>query len=257
MTKLNPFKTDGVDEKLSWEKPERKDQAGSLIIFGGASLKLKEVDSIFKSAKKYGVGQVSALVPESLSKVFKREDPYLIPLLYDSHFGLSDQGLRTFQDEFSLSDSLVLADLGRSSSTQLKIASQVAKSFKPVIITNSGFSLLNNFHTELLSNGSITVLLNLQNLQKLISVAKLNTSSPLLSSSSFKQIIDSLFEISNQIKAKIVLLEDGRIFSVNNSQYLNLKQEKTSEEFIAALSSWQIWSPKLKFLEQVFAASTI
>jgi hypothetical protein len=254
MTKLNPFQIDGVEERLSWEKPERRDQAGSLIIFGGASLKLKEVDLIFKSAKKCGVGEVSALVPESLAKVFKREDPYLIPLPFDSHFGLSDQGLKSFQEELVLADSLIVADIGKSSATQLKIAAQVGKTFKPTLIARSSFSVLKNFHSELLPNSYITALVNLQDLQKLIAVAKLKTSSPLLSSSSSKQKIDSLFEISNQVQIRLILIDDGRLYAVDNSRYVNLKQEKTNEEIIASLAGWQIWAPKLQFLEQVYAA---
>ena len=55
MANLKPLITDSLHDKLLWEKPERKDQSGSITILGGFNFKLKEVDTIFKAAKGYVV----------------------------------------------------------------------------------------------------------------------------------------------------------------------------------------------------------
>lgn len=254
MANLAPLKTENLLAKFAWEKPERKDQAGSLIIFGGVSLKLKEVDTAFKSARAYGVGHIYALVPESLAKVFKRDDPYLVPVIFDGYYGLTESGQKTFTEEFSLADSLILADIGKSSATEHKLALQISKSFKPVIITDSAINLLLNYHSELLSNSKITIILNLQNLQKLIKATNIATHSALLSTQNLVSKLDVLGQFSSQVSSKLVLIEEGRVLAVDGQKYINLELSKEPLELSANLAAWQIWSPKSIFLEKLFAA---
>lgn len=256
MSGLKPLDTTKLESKLAWEKPERKDQAGSLIIFGGVSLKLKEVDTIFKSAKSCGVGSAYALVPESLARVFKRDDQYLIPVNFDNYYGLSDTGQKTFLEEFGLADGLVLADIGNSSATERKLALAVVKTFKPVVIADSSVNLIFSYPTELLSNQSITLVVSLQNLQKIIKVSGLKLAKPLLSTSSFNQKLETLHELSSQIESKVVLVDDKKVLSVDYVSYISSNLKASSSEFCAHLICWQIWSPKSNILEQVFAATS-
>lgn len=255
MADLKPLETNNLQAKFAWERPERKDQAGSLIIFGGVSLKLKEVDTVFKASRDNGVGSVYALVPESLARVFKRDDPYLVPVNFDGYFGLTDQGIKTLQNEFSLADGLILADIGKSSSTEHKLAVQIARSFKPVIVTDSAISLLLNYHAELLTNPHITLILNLQNLQKLIKTSALKLDSAILSTSTLKSKLDLLAQFQTQIEAKIILTDEGRIIAVDSKKFISLVQDRTSLELASRLACWQIWSPKSYILEQAFIAN--
>jgi len=256
MPKLKPFDSSGVAERLAWERPERKDQAGSLIIFGGVSLKLKEVDTIFKSAKTCGIGSAHALVPESLAKVFKREDQYLTPINFDSYYGLTDTGLKTFSEEFALGDSLTLADIGKSSATQHKLALEISKTLKPVIVMDSSVNLILNYHSEILNNPNITIIINFQNLQKIIKVSGIKLEKPLLSDSSFNFQLNILYKLSTHIRSKIILVSEGKVTAVQGHQYLSLSFEKDSLDLVGRLSCWQIWASNSSFLEQLFAAAS-
>lgn len=256
MAKLKPFNSDGVVERLSWEKPERKDQAGSLIIFGGSSFKLKEVDTIFKAAKHYGIGSVSALVPESLAKVFKRDDPYLIPVAQDNYFGLTDSGFKMLTEECIVADGLILADIGNNSSTGLKLAKLISNYLKPVLLTDSAMPLISSYATEILSNSNLVLLLNLQNTQKLIKASNLKLSFALNSDLATSKKIELLHEFQSQVAASIVLLDDERIISTNNSYYLNIKMQGSKQDLAAKIIAWKIWSPTTNLLEYVFVANT-
>ncbi len=256
MAKLNPFNSEGVVEKLSWEKPERKDQAGSIIIFGGSSFKLKEVDTIFKKAKASGIGQASALVPESLAKGFKRDDPYLVPIALDNYFGLADSGYKTLQEELSLTEALILADVGNNSSTGLKLAKLVSNSVKPTFLTNSAASLFSNYANEVLKNPNLTLVINLQNLQKLVKASSIKLSTSLSSDQGINKKIDSLSKIQEQIKSKIVLIDEGRVVSVDQQYYLNLELDSSDLSLVADLACWSIWSPNSSFLEQLFISNS-
>lgn len=256
MADLKPLETKNLLAKFAWEKPERKDQAGSLIVIGGVSLKLKEVDTVFKSARACGIGYIYALVPESLAKVFKREDPYLVPVNYDGYYGLTESGQKTFSEEFALADSLILADIGKSSATEHKLALQISKSFKPVIITDSAINLLLSYHAELLTNPRITIILNFQNLQKLIKASGLQLQSALLSTQNLRSKLELLDQFSSQITANIILIDEGRALSTSGNYYLNLELTKEPLQLAAHFAAWQIWSPKSTILEQLFAANS-
>lgn len=256
MANLKRLETKDLPAKFAWERPERKDQAGSLVIFGGVSLKLKEVDTAFKAARSFGLGSVYALVPESLAKVFKREDPYLIPVNFDGYYGLTDPGLRTFLDEFSMADSLILADIGKSSATEHKLALQISKSFKPVAITDSAIGLAINYHTELLDNPRLSLILNLQNLQKLIKVSGIKLNTTMLSTQTLGAKLELLSQFQTQIKSRVILIDEGRVVALLGGEYINLEQNKEPLEIAAQLMAWQIWDPKASILEQLFAANS-
>ena len=255
MADLEPLQTENLSEKFSWEKPERKDQAGSLVIFGGSSFKLKEVDSLFKAAKKYGVGVVSALVPESLAKVFKRDDPYLIPIALDSYFGLTDVGFKALQEESLLADGLILADIGNNSSTILKLARLASSSLKPVVLTDSTLSLILSHPNEILQNKLAVLVISFQNLQKLIKASNIELGEALTSQVGINKKIDTISKLSSSVQAKVVLIDEGRIISVDQDYYINLELESSTLELTAHLAAWDIWSPTTPFLERLFISN--
>ncbi len=256
MSTVKPFDTSGVAEKLAWERPERKDQAGSLTIFGGVSLKLKEVDTIFKSSKECGIGSVYALVPESLARVFKREEQCLIPINFDNYYGLSDLGYKTLLEELALADGLVLADIGASSATHHKLALAISKTFKPVIMTNSSLGLLQNYSNELKDNPNITFICSIQSLQKFIKSSGLKITKPLLSDSSFNMKLEVLHQLSTQIKLKVLLVDNKKLLLLNQDKYISIDLKDSDLELAARLICWQIWAPRSNMLEQSLAATS-
>jgi hypothetical protein len=255
MATLKPLDTSKLESKLAWERPERKDQAGKLALFGGVSLKLKEVDTIFQQATKYGVGSAVALVPESLAKVFKRKDQYLVPVILDHYFGLTDAGLETVQEELFLTNALILADIGNSSATGLRLAKVVSNSFKTVIISDSSATLAISYPNEILANPNVVLVLNLQNLQKIIQASKIKLSGSLNSTQSFQERLKLLAELNTQISAKIILSEDKRVVAVESDSFLNLQTTISQLELCANLAAWRVWAPQILFLEQLFAAA--
>ncbi len=255
MSGLKPLNTNDLEKKLVWEKPERKDQAGALMIFGGVSLKLKNVDAVFRSAKECGVGTIQTLVPESLARVFKREDQHLTAVNFDNYYGLSDTGFKTLTEEFALADSLVLADIGSSSATEHKLALAVSKTFKPVIIFEASFNLVLNYPAEILDNPQITIVASLQDIQKLIKAIGLKLEGPLLSSSPLKSKIEAISQLSRSIRSKIIMLDESRAYSAEGDLQLSIDCGNIRGSDLAArLACWQIWAPNLGTMEHLYAS---
>ncbi len=255
MANLKPLDTSKLEAKFAWERPERKDQAGKLAVFGGISLKLKEVDTVFKQATKYGVGSTVALVPESLAKVFKRQDQYLVPVILDHYFGLTDVGLETVQEELFLTNALILADIGNNSATGLRLAKVISSSIKTVILTDSSAILAISYPNEVLANPNIILITNLQNLQKIIQASSLKLSTSLSSNQSFQERLKCLDDLNSQATAKVILFEDKRVVAVDGNNFLNMQTTISQLELSANIAAWRMWAPQLPFLEQLFAAS--
>ena len=55
--------------EIEWNKPERRDQAGKLLIIGGSAGNFRAVALAYEAALKAGIGQVKVLVPDSLKKM--------------------------------------------------------------------------------------------------------------------------------------------------------------------------------------------
>ncbi len=256
MLSLTPLQTEGLAEKLLWEKPERKDQAGSILIFGGASLKLKTVDSISKRILSLE-SRPTVLVPETLAVSFKLQAPVLQPIKFDNYFGLTQQGAQTLLTEFALTDSLILADSGKNSSTAKQLYSAIAHTFKPVVVTEGSLSLILSYANELLQNPNLTILLSPSALQKLQKTIPHNLELPISLSSGAATKLNSLLELQQLFESKLILFEDNLILAVDsaNSKYLLQKTELTQEQFSAQLACWQIWAPKASFLTQAFIAA--
>lgn len=268
---MHKFDSAGVVERLSWEKPERKDQAGSLVVFGGVGLKLKEINSIFSSAKTAGASSVVILVPESLARGFKLAESILNPVMFNSHFGLTDSGLRKVRDEFGLGDALILGDLGRNSETQFKLLNLISHSYKPVIVTSFAAELFSSELDQLSANPKITLILNFSQFQKLCKTLTIKTiktvnnknTNPVLlplSTQSIKIKTKVLAAVQARVAANIILVDEGQVISTSpndmDGQYLRLKLNKDIEELISHLALWQVWAPGAPFLEQLFLASS-
>ena len=56
---------------ILWEKPERRDLAGKLLIVGGSAGGIHDVAQAFEVAKESGIGETRVLVPETLKKLLK------------------------------------------------------------------------------------------------------------------------------------------------------------------------------------------
>lgn len=258
MSKLKPFNSEGIVEKLSWEKPERRDQAGSILIFGGASLKLKSVDLIYKKVRELG-SKPTVLIPESLAKGFKVDLSVMSAIKFDNYFGLTEEGQKTLTEEFAMTDALILADSGKNSSTTNRLARAISHSFKPLIITEGSLSLILNYPEEFLHSPNLTILATASSLQKIQRSLSKNLEFPVKLSSGPAAKLNSLLEFQEIFRARFILFEDGLILAVDSekNEYLLQKSKISQEHFSANLACWQIWAPKAAPLEQLLLASKV
>jgi hypothetical protein len=240
MQRLSDQQIKTILQQADFLKPERRDQAGQILILGGLSFKLSTVNSFFKKIVALG-SSATICVPKSLAKVFKRGLPELLELDFDSYFGITDQGTKTLQDHIYHAGSLILADTGSNSKTALSLAKIISDSTRQIIISPQSLNLLLAFAIPALNNPRVTIFTDLGGLQKIIKL----TPHPLelLSSSNLNQRIEVLKGLREHYPAQIILITEGQVLAIEEELYLAQNLESNPEGLIASFTCWQIWNP--------------
>lgn len=254
MAELKRFDPTEALSKLSWQKPERRDQAGRVLIIGGFNSKLKDTNSIYSAAISSGVGSASVLVPESLARAFKIKSLDLVGLHLDHYFGLTDQGERVLKEELHFSDALIVADTGSNSQTSLKLAKIISDSLVPTTLSLESSPFLISHSAELIENARLTLILTLPTLQKIIKNLSLATSKPLLTTSQPNQKTELLAEVQSQVPATLVLIDDGLVYYSDKNFYIRRDLNLSSQELAAKLTAWSIWAPTESVLARLSAS---
>ena len=127
---------------IEWERPERRDQAGSLLIIGGSTHAFIAVHDAFQAATEAGIGQARALVPEQLRKLTK----HFPSIAYAESTSTGFFGGKSFETMLyaaAACDGVMLAgDVGRNSETAITFAQFVRTYNGPLAITKDAFDCL-------------------------------------------------------------------------------------------------------------------
>lgn len=59
--------------EIEWSKPERKDQAGRILIIGGSQGNFRAVALAYETALRSGAGAVKVLVPDVLKRLYPHQ----------------------------------------------------------------------------------------------------------------------------------------------------------------------------------------
>ena len=103
---------------IEWSKPERRDQAGNLLIIGGNKLGFAAVAESYQTALETGIGHVKVLVPDCLKRTIP---PIITDVIYapcNTSGGLSGDAKNDLMAAAAWSDgTLLIGDAGRNSET--------------------------------------------------------------------------------------------------------------------------------------------
>ncbi len=154
--------------EIEWSKPERRDQAGKLLIIGGSTGNFRAVALAYETALKAGIGEVKVLVPDSLKKMIP-------PVITDVIFapsnisgGFSMEAEADFMAAASWTDSILLiGDTNKNSETAVLFEALLKKTEKLTIITRDAVDILMNSFTELLDRENTIIISSFAQTQKI------------------------------------------------------------------------------------------
>lgn len=154
---------------VEWQRPEQKSLAGNLLILGGNTHGFAAVAQAYADAKKAGIGECRAVLPDALKKNI---DPSTLDCVFvptNPSGGITKDALPALKAATAWASGLLLiGDAGRNSETAI-VYEQLLADFpdKPTIITRDAVDLLKSAWPQLLQRPQTVLVATFAQVQKI------------------------------------------------------------------------------------------
>ena len=133
--------------EIEWEKPTRKDIAGKLLIIGGSTGSFSGVADAYATSKAAEIGEVKAVIPETLRKPTKDlPDIMYAPSNTSGSFSTKSKEILLYSSQWA--DGVLLSgEYGRNSESAIALA-YLIKNYKGLVKINENYLWLSNVQME-------------------------------------------------------------------------------------------------------------
>lgn len=241
---------------IEWNKPERKNLAGKMGIIGGSKMGFAAVANSYETANRLGVGEVRALMPDTLRK-------NLPPQMTDALFGPSTKSgelsSESAQELASLADwadvLLFSGDAGKNSQTAILYENFLKNQERPTVIARDAVDLVQNSFPTLLENSSLIFVTSFAQLQKIFRAVyypKILTFSMQLA-----QLVENVHKFTTTYPVTIVTFHADQLIISKSGEVVTHPWTNPlriwNGEVAARIASYVVWSPT-KILESASAS---
>lgn len=220
---------------ILWEKPERRDLAGKLLIVGGSAGGLHDVAQAFEYAKESGVGETRVLVPETLRKLTKHIPGIdFLPATATGNFSLKGK------DELLLMASqvdgvLLPGNIGRNSETAMLLADLMRSYNGKLCATKDAVDALYGEATNLLNRDGTLLVVSFAQLQRL--VREIKSPEAFKSDMDFLFFIEKLHDFSLKHPAMIITKHHDHILAAVKGQIVSTERKDLNELWCVDVAS--------------------
>lgn len=180
---------------LSWDKPERKDLAGKLLIIGGNLHGFASPAKAFEVAQASGIGYTRILLPESLKRTLHAfwTDAVFCPSTPSGSFARDSKEI-VLQNALWADGLLLPGDLGRNSETAVMLDGIIASIKSILVITKDALDYYMERPSTLLARGNTIIVPSFSQLQKMLTHSKFAT--PLTFTMPLSKLVEALHELT-------------------------------------------------------------
>jgi len=239
-------------EKLEWDKPERRDQAGRLLIVGGDMHNLGAPASAFDIVKQTGIGSVKVVLPNKAKQLLPKElqrEFIFLPSTSSGEFSL--EGEIELLEHASWADSILLpGDIGRNSQTAILLQNLLTAYKERVVITRDALDLLSNAPATLLERSKTTLVASFAQLQKL--AKNYGETKPLVFSMDLIKLVDYLQNLTARIEANIITMHLGQLIVASNGQISTTKLDNSKEITDSRELHWRLTAASIAVCYQTW-----
>lgn len=207
--------------------PEQKRMAGKLLVIGGNRMAFFAVASALETAKRMGVGEVRALLPEDLKgQVPSTSEVYFAPSGNSGAF--CSDSLETMLRLADWAEAVILiGDSGRNAETSLVFAEFLEKVDKPVLITRDAVdACCASVGDWLLRETETNLFVTLPQLQKLLRT--LYYPKVITLSMPTNQLVETLHKFTLSYSASVATFHNGLIVMAENGEVVTQSLDETS-----------------------------
>ena len=153
---------------IEWNRPERHDQAGRLVIIGGNKLGFMGVAEAYSIAQTTGIGEVRALLPDALKKTIPTSISDTIFAPTNPSGSLSRDALNEMRALGQWANGVILiGDAGRNSETALLYDDFIRDYAGQLTITRDAIDLVKNNASLLVERPDTVLVASFAQVQKL------------------------------------------------------------------------------------------
>lgn len=205
-----------------WERPERKDQAGRLLIVGGNIHGFADVANAYTVASERGVGSIRVAMPDALRRTLAHlwTDTIFCPSTTTGSFAKDSTDL-ILQNALWADAILLPGELGRNSETAMVLDRLITSYSGPIILTKDALNYYLPQPTELLSKPNVIVVASFSQLQKILVGIKSPTA--ITHSMQLLQVVELLRRVTTDYPAGIVTKFGETFISAKNGQVTTTK----------------------------------
>ncbi len=155
--------------EIEWNKPERRDQAGKLLIVGGNKLGFAAVAESYGTAKETGAGQARVLLPDCLKNTVPRTLLDVVFAPCNQSGGLNQDAFTELTATSAWADGvLLIGDAGRNSETAVLYEKFVEHYQGPLTVTRDAIDLIKNNPRLLVERPDTILVASFAQVQKLL-----------------------------------------------------------------------------------------
>lgn len=226
--------------ELEWSRPELKSQAGKLLIIGGNSGGFMAPAQAFSAAEAAGIGSCRVLLPSSLQKLVGKD---LLPGEFAPSTpsgGLSRQAVADMIDNANWAEAVLIAgDLGHNSETVIAIDTFINKYPGQLTLTGETCELLANTAEQLLTRQNTTLVLELNDLQKLYKNSHQATA--ITSDIDLLNLVDSLHVFTEKYATNLIIVHGQTILVASQGQITSTQQAGNNNSAVLVAAKAAVW----------------
>jgi ADP-dependent NAD(P)H-hydrate dehydratase / NAD(P)H-hydrate epimerase len=207
---------------IAWDKPERKDLAGRLLIIGGNVHGFAAPAKAFEYANAAGVGYCKILLPDALKSALHAywTDAVFCPSTSSGSF--SQKSREIVLNSALWADGIILAgDLGRNSETAMMLDDMVRSIKSPLCITRDALDYYIARPVPLLERPNTLLVGSLAQIQKIIESAGNNEA--LTYTMPLASMVGTLSRFTTRHACAIITKSDNHIISALEGKVITTK----------------------------------
>lgn len=209
---------------IEWSRPERRDQAGKLLIIGGHKQSFASIAESYTEALNSGAGVVKIILPDSLRSLpIIQTIPECILVKSTKNGELGLDAWTEISETLGWTDWLLVpGDLGNNSETA-QLVLKLLESNQPISLEDSVVQLIINDAERLANRENLILSCSFKTLQKIF--IHLNASSALTSTMPLARLVEELhsvtsvnhFTITTTFNSNILVAHNGQVSTTQTS----------------------------------------
>lgn len=248
--------------ELEWNKPERRDQAGRLLVIGGNVHNLNAPAKAFETVKKFGIGDVRVALPDKTRKLVTDVLPEAIFLPSTLSGEFSSKAEHELLEYAQWADTLLLpGNFGRNSQVSILLETLLDSYTGQVVMSCDGIDNTVGMGMKLLARENTTLVLSFAQLQKL--AKPLPLSYPVVFNMDLVKLVTVLHEITSERPAAILTLHNNQILAAVNGRVSTTKYDisdtplKWRVKAASIAACFQTWNPGQPFEALTHSSSLV